>query len=287
MRALNFIKAHNAILLLLLLPTFCLFGMKKDNEVRLKVNQLSLRIVVVTPSIVRISITENKDFSNKSSLTVIPLDGKINFKEAISGNIIRISTDSLTIELKKNDGTISFFDKNHKRILEAVKAETAAFTRTEVEGENVFQIRQYFHLTKDEALYGLGQYEDPVMNYRGHDVLISQANRTDVNPFIVSTNGYGLLWNNYSESKFHDVAGETYFWSEVADEIDYYFVYGPTIDDEIAGYRKLTEDAPMFGKWAYGYWQSKERYQSANELIGVVKEYREREIPLDNIVQDW
>ena len=75
--------------------------------------------------------------------------------------------------------------------------------------------------------------------------------------------------------------------SEVADTIDYYFLYGPEFDKVVAGYRELTGAAPMFGKWAYGFWQCKNRYKSQAELLGVAQKYRELKIPIDNIVQDW
>ncbi|RPH98510.1 MAG: DUF4968 domain-containing protein, partial [Calditrichaeota bacterium] len=76
-------------------------------------------------------------------------------------------------------------------------------------------------------------------------------------------------------------------YSEVADQIDYYFIHGSTLDQVIAGYRNLTGQAPMMPKWAMGLWQCRQRYQSQEELINVVKEFRQRDIPLDNIVQDW
>jgi alpha-D-xyloside xylohydrolase len=75
--------------------------------------------------------------------------------------------------------------------------------------------------------------------------------------------------------------------SEVADTIDYYFLYGPELDKVVAGYRELTGAAPMFGKWAYGFWQCKNRYKTQTELLGVAQKYRELKIPIDNIVQDW
>ena len=78
-----------------------------------------------------------------------------------------------------------------------------------------------------------------------------------------------------------------YVSSEVADTIDYYFLYGPELDKVVAGYRELTGAAPMFGKWAYGFWQCKNRYQSQAELLGVAQKYRDLKIPIDNLVQDW
>jgi alpha-D-xyloside xylohydrolase len=76
-------------------------------------------------------------------------------------------------------------------------------------------------------------------------------------------------------------------YSEVADQIDYYFIYGDNLDQVIQGYRKITGKAPMMPKWAMGLWQCRERYKTQEELLSVVKEFRKRQIPLDNIVQDW
>ena len=73
----------------------------------------------------------------------------------------------------------------------------------------------------------------------------------------------------------------------MADVIDYYFFYGPDLDKVVASYRELTGQAPLFGKWAYGFWQCKNRYKSQEEILGVAKKYRDLHIPLDNIVQDW
>jgi alpha-D-xyloside xylohydrolase len=76
-------------------------------------------------------------------------------------------------------------------------------------------------------------------------------------------------------------------WSEVGEKLDYYFINGPKIDDVIAGYRKLTGRAPMTPQWAFGLWQSRQRYESQQESIDVVEGFRKRNIPFDNIVQDW
>lgn len=77
------------------------------------------------------------------------------------------------------------------------------------------------------------------------------------------------------------------FWSEVADQIDYYFISGDNMDGVISGYRTVTGKAPVMPKWAMGFWQSRQRYTTQDEVLGVVKEYRKREIPFDNIVLDW
>jgi alpha-D-xyloside xylohydrolase len=125
------------------------------------------------------------------------------------------------------------------------------------------------------------------MNYRNCEVLMVQANRVIVNPFLTSTRGYGMLWDNYSETIFRAAENCFSFESEVSDGVDYYFVYGGNMDGAIKQYRKLTGAAPMFPKWVFGYWQSKERYVDRDELIYVIKEFRRRGIPMDSIVQDW
>ena len=139
-----------------------------------------------------------------------------------------------------------------------------------------------------EALYGLGQHQAGVWNYRGESVDISQENSNISVPLMLSSKGYGIFWNNTSRSRFNNrFANILYISSEVADVIDYYFLYGPDFDKIIAGYRDLTGQAPMFGKWAYGFWQCKNRYKSQDEILGVARKYRELHIPVDNIVQDW
>ncbi len=77
------------------------------------------------------------------------------------------------------------------------------------------------------------------------------------------------------------------WWSEMNKKLDYYFVYGDSMDEIIKGYRTLTGKSQVMPKWAMGYWQSRERYKTQDEIVGVLKEFRDRKIPIDNIVLDW
>lgn len=81
--------------------------------------------------------------------------------------------------------------------------------------------------------------------------------------------------------------GRLSIWSEMAKDMDYYFIAGPTIDQVISGYRTLTGRAPVYPKWVLGFWQSRERYKTSAEIEQTLKEFRDRKIPVDNIVQDW
>jgi alpha-D-xyloside xylohydrolase len=101
----------------------------------------------------------------------------------------------------------------------------------------------------------------------------------------IHSGGYiGLKWltpeNNETKNKLS-------IYSEVADQIDYYFVHGNNLDQVISGYRTITGKAPMMPKWAMGFWQSREHYNSQDDILSAVGEFRKRKIPIDNIVQDW
>ena len=198
---------------------------------------------------------------------------------------ISMLTSKLKVSYSTTDKCISFTDRVRGKLL--LKEKMRDFVRQHIGGENVWNIRQVFSLTPEEAIYGLGQYQEGAMNYRGKKVKLLQANKDIVNPFLISTRSYGILWDNYSKTLFEDNEHGAAFWSEVADEINYYFIAGDNMDKVIANYHTLTGKAPMFPKSAFGYWQSKERYKSFDELTEVVAEYRRRQIPLDNIVQDW
>jgi len=159
----------------------------------------------------------------------------------------------------------------------------------EVNGEKTFHAEVSFgNYGSHEGLYGLGQHQAGVWNYRGETVDLSQENTNIAIPLLVSTNGFGIFWNNPSRSRMNNrFVHALYLSAEVADRIDYYFVYGPEPDQIVARYRELTGEVPLFGRWAYGFWQCKNKYESQKELETVAAGYRQRHIPVDNIVQDW
>lgn len=232
-------------------------------------------------------------------------------------------------------------------------------------------MRQAFLLSPGEALYGLGQHQEGFFDLRDIPVELLQANTNIAIPFLISTNGYGLLWNNPALTEFnpatetiqldqngegsfqtgsegdygfllsgnfrsklrlsvdgqqiidlknmwlprsagakiHLAANSTYkviaetggdtklavrvpsstmaFQSQVGDAVDYYFIYGPEPKKVIAGYRDLTGSVPMLPRWAYGYWQCRERYSSQQQILDTAAEFRNRKIPVDVFVQDW
>jgi alpha-D-xyloside xylohydrolase len=209
---------------------------------------------------------------------------KVDFNVKENDNEVIITTKKLKIIIDRNTGKIIFNDVNDSTLLQE---RDRKISPAEVLGEKTFNIRQGFIWSKDEALYGLGQHQEGIMDWRGHYVELFQHNMRAVIPFLLSTKGYGILWDNYSYTKFDDTRSESSLWSEVADTTNYYFIYGPELDEVISGYRTITGKAPMFPKWTFGYIQSKERYKTQEELLSIAAEYRQRDIPMDVLVQDW
>ena len=152
---------------------------------------------------------------------------------------------------------------------------------------NINKVQQVFTLDKDEAIYGLGTIQNGKMNRRGEHKRMEQSNLEDFQNVLQSIKGWGIYWENYSPTQFDDDANGMSFTSEVGEGIDYYFMYGGSADGVIAQMRWLTGDVPMFPLWTYGFWQSKERYKTAAETEGIVDKYRQLQVPLDGIIQDW
>ena len=127
-----------------------------------------------------------------------------------------------------------------------------------------------------------------MMNYRGQEVVLSQSNVNAISPVLVSTQNYGIFWDNYSLTKFNNQNQSIMqLWSEMGDCIEFYFTAGNNADQVIANYRQLTGVAPLLPRWAFGYWQSKERYKTQQETKNIAQRYRKERIPIDVIVQDW
>ena len=151
-----------------------------------------------------------------------------------------------------------------------------------------YECRQNFLFDADEGLYGLGSHEEGYGNLRGKSRLLYQHNMKAVVPVLVSTKGWGILFDMGCMMAFHDDEQGSYLWADCADELDWYFFYGDgSYASAMEKLRLLTGETPMLPKYALGYIQSKERYVDAEELVGVAQEYRRRHVPLDMVVLDW
>ncbi|ANW95381.1 hypothetical protein AXE80_03405 [Wenyingzhuangia fucanilytica] len=321
---------------------------------------------------------------------------------------VTISTENVMVFVN-SDGTIEYQTKDNQPLL----AETNENTFIRANATDEHSVSQAF-VAGDEALYGLGQFQSGIMNWKNVPIRLQQYNQEIAIPFLVSTKGYGIYWHNYSLTDFNNPeneiefetveevveenkqeqvvpvngekenvaayatkeakqknirettftpaktgeytflalsdhkgrmrgnisvsidgdpvinyetiwmprrysgkkyleAGKTYkvvfqntgakilgkvfynepdfnktvFSSIKGNAIDYYFVYGENPGTVIANYQDLTGKAPMFSKKSYGFWQCRERYHNQEELLENAREMRDRDIPVDNIVQDW
>ncbi len=438
--------------LLFLATAFLLFSCSSDNnweksgngiQIKLKGNagrkEQLIKIEAVNDQIFHIVATPSGKFSTQRSLCAIERPDSIvsiNIKED-KDNVV-LSTQKIKARISLNTGQIVFSDEDDHLLLKEPAAGGKNFTAVNVEGTNGFNLQQIFESPDDEAFYGLGQHQSDEFNYKGLNEILYQYNTKVSVPFVVSSKNYGILWDNYSVTKFGDpreysdltlfrlydsngnegglsatyydasdsmkifvkrkestidyenlttiknlpenvpleksnvtwkgeiepaetgifhfklyyagyikvfinnelvvperwrtawnpntykfskdlIQGKRYSirleWrpdggtsylgfkvlspvapekqgnliltSEMGDQIDYYFIHGNNTDEVISGYREVTGKAQIMPEWAMGYWQSRERYRSQDELINVVKEYRKRHIPLDNIVLDW
>ena len=258
----------------------------------------ALRVTFHAPDVVHVTLAPTDRVATRPSLVVLPASAPVTPGVVEGPDVIVVRTDAARVRVQRATGALTVEDRAGRVLVRAAAPGSDAFapvrdTLATADGP-AWAVRQRFVLTPDEGLYGLGQYQDGVMNYRGEQVLIAQANTSAAIPFLLSTRGYGVLWDNYSLTVFDNAHAATAasrdtasLSSDVADGIDYYVVAGRRPEDAVAGYRRLTGAAPMYPRWAYGYWQSKEHYDTQQELLDVAAEYRRRRIPVDVIVQDW
>lgn len=399
-----------------------------------------IKMVVINDKIIHVLSTPSSGFSDAKSLMIEEkLDPEpVQFTVEGDKDSVMVSTSEIKARVSLSTGQVVFYDRNFKKILAEPAGGDQTFSPVSVEGTNGFSLHQVFESPEDEAFYGLGQHQSDEFNYKGLNESLYQYNTKVSVPFVVSNKNYGLLWDNYSLTKFGDPrdysdlnlfrlyddngeegglsasyyvnsdtakvftkrkesaidyenlttvknfpekfpfykstitwtgqiepreSGFYYFklyyagytrvflnnelivperwrtawnpntykfrkelekgkkypvrvewqpdggisyiglkalsprdpheqgnlslYSEMGDQIDYYFIKGSNFDEVIKGYRTLTGKAPIMPKWAMGYWQSRERYKSQSELLDVIKEYRKRNIPIDNIVLDW
>ena len=282
-------KQINLMLLLLLVITISAQAQsfkKTDLGIKAQINSTDVEIQFYGPSTVRILKSPVGKAFTKESLVVIKKPQTVKFTTNQQGDVISLKSNKLKVDVDVKSGKISYYTIAGVQLL-SEKESGATFTDFDDVGSKTYTINQLFKLDKEESIYGLGQQQRGKLSLRNARINMVQGNTDDYVPFLVSTKGYGLFWDNYSPTLFEDKPETTSFKSDVGDCIDYYFMLGGNIDGSIAAMRELSGQAPMFPLWTFGYWQSKERYKSQNELVGVVSKYRELGVPLDGIIQDW
>ena len=270
-----------------------------------------------SPNIVRVVYTLKDTFSKDEKPGVQMRETFEKWSHEETENEVILRTDMLQVKINKSTASIRYYDERGKLLLKERDQESKNLEEfdsfswlvdenakidkvvtpdgvkevvrdaAKVFDRKLFRTRLYLEWQDEEALYGLGQHEEGHLNLRGTTVYLHQANMKIAIPMLISSLGYGLLIDTYSPMIFNDTNFSSYLYTEADDEMDYYFIYGGDMDGVISGYRKLTGKATMLPKWAYGFLQSQERYETAQEMIDLVNEYRERRIGLDCVILDW
>jgi alpha-D-xyloside xylohydrolase len=149
------------------------------------------------------------------------------------------------------------------------------------------RIEQLFQAYPGERLYGLGQHQHGLLDQKGAVIDLVQRNTEVSIPFLLSSRGYGLLWNNPAVGSVELADSGTRWAANQARQIDYWFTTAATPARILGQYADATGHSPVLPAWATGFWQSKLRYRTQEELLGVAREYRRRGLPLSVIVADF
>lgn len=251
-----------------------------------------MKIKVCAGDIIHVKYTIFDSFPAKTSLVINNTwQSKPLYTIKETDGVILITTGKLKISVDKANNAINYTDLDGNTILaEATTSKT--MQPATIAGINTYNCATEFNSPADEALYGLGCHplDSLAINYKGRDQDLAIRYLTGAIPVLLSTKGYGLLWDNYSASNFYGSEENNTKYKYVSESgkmVDYYFFYGPDFDHIISSYRIATGKAPMFAKWAFGLFQSQDRYKTEAEVLAPKDGYRNNHIPVDVIVQDW
>ena len=268
------------VLSLLAILSLCAANDAAAQQLQLNAASTDISVEFYTPTIVRVVKRPAGSTATDERLVVTARPEEVSV--TTKGNTI--SSGALTVKADPKTGALTFMAKGRTLLREGKHSFEACSSGAD---RGAWQVAQSFTLDKEEAIYGLGTWQNGKMNRRGEHKRMEQSNLEDFQNVLQSIKGWGIYWDNYSPTQFDDDNQGMRLTSEVGRAIDYYFMFGGSADGVIAQMRHLTGNVPMFPLWTFGYWQSKERYKTAAETEGVVSRYRQLQVPLDGIIQDW
>lgn len=205
--------------------------------------------------------------------------------------------------LISNSGKLSFLDQNGKKLLEeyernrnmgeegrkefnsALEIEPRAFSP--IQGTDNFKLVVRFEAEQGEKIYGMGQYQQPCLDVKGCILELAHRNSQASVPFALSNRGYGILWNTPSIGNVVFGKNLTMWTAESTKQMDYWITAGDTPAEIVENYANVTGKVPMMPEYGLGFWQSRLRYQTQEEVLQTAKEYKKRELPLDVLVIDF
>lgn len=245
---------------------------KTSFGISFKLEKGNMNICLVNDELVEVKYTNLTALADKQSLVVETKPTYLkSFAAADNKTDVIITTARLKITVNRQTQAITYSDLSGKIILAEADENNKTMSDTTVAGIKTYKCVSSFKSPKEEGLFGLGCHpvDSLSINYKGRNQDMGIKYLTGAIPVLLSTGGYGLLFDNYAESKFYGAeAGNTQFKyeSESGKMVDYYFFYGPSFDHIIDLYRNLTGKAPMYPKWAFGLFQSQDRYKNRKKF---------------------
>jgi alpha-D-xyloside xylohydrolase len=208
---------------------------------------------------------------------------------SISKDKAVVRNGKIRAEIESRRGRITYLnDKNEVLLREAYHHHHPHFARQfKSMGSDHFEVKVTFDAEKDEHLYGMGQYPNDCLDLKGTVLELAQKNTQISIPFLLSSKGYGFIWNNPAIGRAELSMTHTSFYAEYTKQIDYVIFPGETPARLVTHYSTLTGTAPKMPEYATGFWQSKLRYYSQEDLLSVAREYKKRNLPISVIVADF
>lgn len=219
-------------------------------------------------------------------------------KYHMTGKEYTMVNGKLTVKINP-EGWISFYNqkgelltaeywRNRNRINRyAVPLRIDAREMKPVQGTDEYEVTMRFEAFDDEKIYGMGQYQEKNLNKKGAILELAQRNSQASVPFMVSSRGYGLFWNNPAIGTATFGANKTEWYAKRTKKIDYFITAGDTPAEIEKQYSGATGRTPMMPEFGLGYWQCKLRYRNQEELLKVAREHKRRGLPMDAIVIDF
>ena len=246
-----------------------------------------LRIEACGPNAFRVRSTKSGGFSDKpgaiGSVPEADLHIEIGEKKAT------VCNGKLKAIVEGDHGKISFYNGDRLLLAEKLQAHPLKiFAREFLERpDGKYKITARFEAQAGEKIFGMGQYQQPQLNLKGSTLELAHRNSQASVPFMISDRGYGFLWNMPAIGEVSFSENITKWSAQMADSIDYVVIAGDTPSEILEAYMDLTGKPPMMPEYAMGFWQSKLRYRTREELMAVAREYKCRGIPLSVIVCDF
>ncbi|MCP4625384.1 MAG: glycoside hydrolase family 31 protein [bacterium] len=225
---------------------------------------------------------------NDEDWNLLPQPG-VQLEISITKGKAVVRNGKIRAEIESWRGRITYLnDKDEVLLREAYHHHHPQFARQfKSRGSDHFELKVTFDAEKDEHLYGMGQYPNDCLDLKGTVLELAQKNTQISIPFLLSSKGYGFIWNNPAVGRAELSLTHTSFYAEYTRQIDYVIFSGETPARLVTHYSTLTGTAPKMPKFATGFWQSKLRYYSQADLLSVAREYKKRNLPISVIVADF